>query len=113
MKIISYICLALMAALTVFIAVALLIRWAKLKKAETVTVKASISDMHQTDMSVIKSVSLDDDRYVNVIEFDLGDRKIDLKVSKWVYGAVKIGDTGVLTYKDNVFISFDPADDVE
>ena len=112
-NIILYVCIGFAAALVLFLAIALIARAISLSRKQDVTVEATITDMNVTDMSIMKSVSLNADRNCNVIEFDTGNEKIKLQVSRWIYGTLDVGMKGTLTYKDNIFKSFVPYESEE
>ncbi len=102
-NIINY-CITGLLLLLVLLAAGRLI-WSRLAKA--VTIPATVADKRQSSYTKYTPVPQPVTDYILVFTTNNG-KKLNFTTNSWNYEVIKKGDKGILKYRGNRFISFEP-----
>lgn len=73
---------------------------------KAITIKAKIIDKIATTYNAVSKIPFPGTITDNIIVFYANGKTLRFKTSIWLYDSVKKGETGILKYKGNKFISF-------
>lgn len=102
-NIINYCITGLLSLLVLLIVVRLI--WSLLAKA--VTVSATVTDKRKSSYTKYTPVPQPVTDYILVFTANNG-KKLNFTTNPWNYEVIKKGDKGILKYRGNRFISFEP-----